>query len=68
MSSKVWLLLLLRIFGERVSFPTVNLISSADLNIITKQTEESKRIGEILKGLKLGDANPEGSSDTIHQG
>jgi hypothetical protein len=28
-------------------------------------TEESKRIGEILKGLKLGDANPEGSSDTI---
>jgi hypothetical protein len=38
---------------------------NADLNIITKQTEESKRIGEILKGLKLGDANPEGSSDTI---
>jgi hypothetical protein len=29
---------------------------NADLNIITKQTEESKRIGEILKGLKLGDA------------
>jgi hypothetical protein len=24
---------------------------NADLNIITKQTEESKRIGEILKGF-----------------
>jgi hypothetical protein len=27
---------------------------NSDLNIITRQTEESKRVGEILKGLKLG--------------
>jgi hypothetical protein len=34
----------------------------------TKQTEESKRVGEILKGLKLSDANPEGNSipDKLH--
>jgi hypothetical protein len=38
---------------------------NSDLKIITKQTEESKRVGEILQGLKLGDANPEGSSDAI---
>jgi hypothetical protein len=40
----------------------------SDLNIITKQTEESKRVGEILKGLKLSDANPEGNSipDKLH--
>jgi hypothetical protein len=38
---------------------------NGDLNIITKQTEESKRVGEVLKGLKLGDANSEGSSDAI---
>jgi hypothetical protein len=25
-----------------------------DLNIVTQQTEESKRVGEILEGLKLG--------------
>ncbi|CAC9634902.1 hypothetical protein, partial [uncultured Gammaproteobacteria bacterium] len=36
-----------------------------DLNIVTQQTEEFKRVGEILKGLKLGGANSEGSSDTI---
>ncbi|CAB5496063.1 C80 family cysteine peptidase, partial [Bathymodiolus thermophilus thioautotrophic gill symbiont] len=38
---------------------------NADLDIVTQQTEESKRVGEILKGLKLGGANSEGSSDTI---
>jgi hypothetical protein len=26
---------------------------------------ESKRVGEILKGLRLGDANPKGSPDTV---
>jgi hypothetical protein len=36
-----------------------------DLNVITRQTKESKRVGEILEGLKLGGANSEGSSDTI---
>ncbi|CAC9592032.1 hypothetical protein, partial [uncultured Gammaproteobacteria bacterium] len=35
-----------------------------DLNIVTQQTEESKRVGEILEGLKLGGASSKGSSDT----
>jgi hypothetical protein len=35
MSSKVWLLLLLRIFGDKASFLTVNLISSAPLIFCT---------------------------------
>jgi hypothetical protein len=39
--------------------------SLGDLNVITRQTKESKRVGEILEGLKLGGANSEGSSDTI---
>jgi hypothetical protein len=34
-----------------------------DLNVITRQTKESKRAGEILEGLKLGGANSKGSSD-----
>jgi hypothetical protein len=38
---------------------------NGDLNVITRQTKESKRVGEILEGLKLGGANSEGSSDTI---
>jgi uncharacterized FAD-dependent dehydrogenase len=38
---------------------------NGDLNVITRQTKESKRVGEILKGLKLGDANPKGSLDTV---
>jgi hypothetical protein len=29
---------------------------NTDLNIVTQQTEESKRVGEVLKGLKLGGA------------
>jgi uncharacterized FAD-dependent dehydrogenase len=31
---------------------------NGDLNVITRQTKEFKRVGEILKGLRLGDANP----------
>jgi hypothetical protein len=30
---------------------------NGDLNVITRQTKESKRVGEILEGLKLGGAN-----------
>ncbi|VVH51237.1 hypothetical protein BPUTSESOX_627, partial [uncultured Gammaproteobacteria bacterium] len=36
---------------------------NSDLNIITRQTEESKRVGEILKGLKLGCVSSKDSSD-----
>jgi hypothetical protein len=35
-----------------------------DLNIVTQQTEESKRAGEILENLKLGCVSSKGSSDT----
>jgi hypothetical protein len=35
-----------------------------DLNIVTQQTEESKRSGEILENLKLGCVSSKGSSDT----
>jgi hypothetical protein len=35
-----------------------------DLNIVTQQTEESKRAGEILENLKLGCISSKGSSDT----
>jgi hypothetical protein len=35
---------------------------NGDLNVITKQTEESKRVGEILEGLKLGGANSKGGN------
>jgi hypothetical protein len=48
----------------------LNLISRAPLifcttkNIVTQQTEESKRAGEILENLKLGCVNSKGSSDT----
>jgi hypothetical protein len=38
---------------------------NADLNIVTQQTEESKRVGEVLKGLKLGGASSKGSSDAV---
>jgi hypothetical protein len=38
---------------------------NGDLNVITRQTKESKRVGEILKGLRLGDANPKGSPSTV---
>jgi hypothetical protein len=37
---------------------------NGDLNVIIRQTKESKRVGEILEGLKLGGANSKGSSDT----
>ncbi|CAB5507190.1 hypothetical protein AZO1586R_2278, partial [Bathymodiolus azoricus thioautotrophic gill symbiont] len=37
---------------------------NGDLNVITRQTKESKRVGEILEGLKLGGANSKGSPDT----
>jgi hypothetical protein len=36
---------------------------NSDLNIITQQTEESKRMGEILKNLKLGCVSSKDSSD-----
>jgi hypothetical protein len=35
-----------------------------DLNIVTQQTEESKRAGEILGNLKLGCVSSKDSSDT----
>jgi hypothetical protein len=35
-----------------------------DLNIVTQQTEESKRAGEILENLKLGCISSKSSSDT----
>jgi hypothetical protein len=35
---------------------------NGDLNVITKQTKESKRVGEILEGLKLGGANSKGGN------
>jgi hypothetical protein len=41
---------------------------NADLNIVTQQTEESKRVGEVLKGLKLGGASSKGSSDAVDIG
>jgi hypothetical protein len=36
-----------------------------ELNIVTQQTEESKRVGEVLKGLKLGGASSKGSSGAV---
>jgi hypothetical protein len=36
---------------------------NSDLNIVTQQTEESKRVGEILKNLKLGCVSSKDSSD-----
>ncbi|OJA03692.1 hypothetical protein, partial [Bathymodiolus thermophilus thioautotrophic gill symbiont] len=38
---------------------------NADLDIVTQQTEESKRVAEVLSGLKLGGASSKGASDTI---
>jgi hypothetical protein len=35
-----------------------------DLNIVTQQTEESKRAGEVLENLKLGCVSSKDSSDT----
>jgi hypothetical protein len=42
--------------------------NDADLNIVTQQTEESKRVGEVLKGLKLGGASSKGSSGGVDIG
>jgi hypothetical protein len=36
-----------------------------DLNIVTQQTEESKRAGEILENLKLGCVSSKDSSDSF---
>jgi hypothetical protein len=41
---------------------------NADLNIVTQQTEESRRVGEVLKGLKLGGASSKGSSGVVDIG
>ncbi|CAB5497277.1 hypothetical protein THERMOT_665, partial [Bathymodiolus thermophilus thioautotrophic gill symbiont] len=35
---------------------------NADLDIVTQQTEESKRVAEVLSGLKLGGASSKGAS------
>jgi hypothetical protein len=43
---------------------TVHLLDYDDLNIVTQQTEESKRAGEVLENLKLGCVSSKDSSDT----
>jgi hypothetical protein len=40
------------------------LILPLPLNIVTQQTEESKRAGEILENFKLGCVSSKDSSDT----